>query len=33
MSRDEFERAGHARHPFPLTSILSLGKRRNHSAP
>ncbi len=33
MNRGKFEDAGHARNPFPLTSILSLRERRNHSAP
>ncbi len=30
---EEFEHPGFARSPFPLTSVLSLGERRNHSAP
>ncbi len=33
MNREKFENAGPARNSFPLTSFLSLGERRNHSAP
>ncbi len=33
MNGDKFEHARHARNTFPLTSVLSLRERREHSAP
>ncbi len=33
MNRERFEELRLVENPFPLTSILSLGERRNHLAP